>query len=69
MHPEEGNKVGESMEGMSYEEQCPGFSWDELIFLPVAAVFWIKYKKNVDNTSVFSSCCEIKDFYQFLILS
>ena len=27
-----------------------------VIFLPVADVFWIKYKKNVDNTDVFSCC-------------
>jgi len=25
----------------------------ELIFLPVAAVFWIQYEKNVDNTPMF----------------
>ena len=34
----------------------------ELIFLSVAAVFWIQYKKNV-NTDVFSCCYEIKDFF------
>ena len=28
----------------------------ELIFLSVAAVFWIWYKKNVDNIDVFSCC-------------
>ena len=26
----------------------------ELIFLPVAAVFWIWYEKNVDNTDGFT---------------
>ena len=41
----------------------------ELIFLPVAAVFWIWYEKNVDNTDVFSYCYEIKDFLLFLIFS
>jgi len=25
----------------------------ELIFFPVAAVFWIQYEKNVDNTLMF----------------
>ena len=41
----------------------------ELIFFPVAAVFWILCEKNTDNTGVFSCCCEIKDFFQFLIFS
>jgi len=35
----------------------------ELIFLPVAAVFWKQYKKNVDNADVFSGCYEVKDFF------
>ena len=35
----------------------------ELSFLPVAAVVWIWYKKNVDNTDVFSCCYEVKDFF------
>jgi len=35
----------------------------KIIFLPVVAVFWIQYEKNVDNTHVFSCCCEIKDFF------
>jgi len=35
----------------------------ELIFFPVAAVFYL-YEKNVDNTDIFSCCCEIKDFLQ-----
>jgi len=29
---------------------CPGFSRVGLIFLPVAAVFWILCERNVDNT-------------------
>ena len=41
----------------------------ELIFLPIAAVFWIWYKKNVDNTDVFSYCYAIKDFFQFPMFS
>jgi len=41
----------------------------ELISLPVAAVFWTSYKKNVDNTDVFSCGYEIKDFSQFLVFS
>jgi len=36
----------------------------ELIFLLVAAVFWIYYKKNDDKTDVFICCYEIKDFFQ-----
>ena len=28
----------------------------KLIFLQVAAVFWIQYEKNVDNTDGFSCC-------------
>jgi len=28
----------------------------ELISVPVAAVFWIKYKQNIDSIDVFSCC-------------
>jgi len=36
----------------------------ELIFLSVAAVFWIWNQKNVDDADVFSCCYDIKDFFQ-----
>jgi len=39
----------------------------ELISLPVAAVFWLQYEKNVDNSYFFSCCYVIKDCSQFLI--
>jgi len=41
----------------------------ELIFLAVATVFWIYYRKNVDNTDVFCCCYEIRDFFHFPIFS
>jgi len=41
----------------------------ELIFFPVAAVFWISYEKNVDSTDAFSCCYHIKDFFQSLRFS
>jgi len=28
----------------------------ELIFLPVAAGFWIQYEKSIDSTDVFNCC-------------
>jgi len=34
----------------------------ELIFLSVAAVFWIYYKRNVDSTDVFSCWYESRTF-------
>jgi len=39
------------------------------IFLPVAAVVWIQYQKNVGSTDVFSRCCEIQSFFQPPVLS
>jgi len=41
----------------------------EFIFLPVAAVFWIQYDKNVDNIDGFSYYYEIQDFFQSLTFS
>jgi len=35
----------------------------EVVFLPVAAVFWSKYETKVDNADIFSCCHEIKDFF------
>ena len=41
----------------------------ELIFLPVAVVFWIQYEKNVDNTDILSCCYEIKDVFPSFLFS
>jgi len=42
-----------------------------IVFLPVAAVFWISYETNVESTviTVFSFCYEIKSFSQSAMFS
>jgi len=51
-------------------EKCPGFSWDRVNFLPVAAVLWIQYEKNVDNTLMFLAVAKkSKTFFSFPCLA
>jgi len=42
----------------------------EIIFFPVAAVFWILYEKNIDKTLMFSVVAKkSRTFFQFRVFS
>ena len=44
----------------------PASAQTELIFLPVAAVFWIQYEKHIDNTLMFKAVAKkSRTFFQF----